>query len=59
MLSGRLPQRLSWPCRYRPGAIRDGVTAMTEPAGGQEIQGGLSEREKRDNVIRLALEGCA
>jgi hypothetical protein len=32
---------------------------MTDPAGGEEIQGGLSEAEKRDNVIRLAFDGHA
>ena len=30
---------------------------MTEPADDGEIQGGLSEREKRENVIRLAFGG--
>jgi hypothetical protein len=30
---------------------------MSDPAGDQEVQGGLSEKEKRDNVIRLAFDG--
>ena len=30
---------------------------MTDATGGGEVQGGLSEGEKRDNVIRLAFEG--
>ena len=30
---------------------------MADPAGDEEVQGGLSESEKRDNVIRLAFEG--
>ncbi len=30
---------------------------MTDTGGDQEIQGGLSEREKRENVIRLAFGG--
>jgi hypothetical protein len=30
---------------------------MTEPGADDAIQGGLSEREKRDNVIRLAFGG--
>lgn len=30
---------------------------MAESAGDEEVQGGLSEKEKRDNVIRLAFEG--
>jgi hypothetical protein len=30
---------------------------MAEPGENEEVQGGLSEREKLDNVIRLAFEG--
>ena len=30
---------------------------MAEPVGDEEVQGGLSEKEKRDNVIRLAFDG--
>lgn len=30
---------------------------MTGSAGDEEVQGGLSEKEKRDNVIRLAFDG--
>src|ERR1700752_2747572 len=30
---------------------------MADPAGDEAVQGGLSEREKRDNVIRLAFSG--
>jgi hypothetical protein len=30
---------------------------MAESLGDSELQGGLSEKEKRDNVIRLAFEG--
>lgn len=30
---------------------------MTEPAGEESVQGGISEQEKRDNVIRLAFGG--
>src|SRR5512147_2664358 len=32
---------------------------MVEPREDGEIQGGLSEEEKRENVIRLAFEGLA
>jgi hypothetical protein len=30
---------------------------MADPAGDIDLQGGLSEQEKRDNVIRLAFDG--
>jgi hypothetical protein len=30
---------------------------MAESVGDEEVQGGLSEKEKRDNVIRLAFHG--
>ncbi|HEX8030972.1 MAG TPA: hypothetical protein VF491_21025 [Vicinamibacterales bacterium] len=30
---------------------------MTDASGDQEVQGGLAESEKRDNVIRLAFQG--
>jgi hypothetical protein len=30
---------------------------MTEPAAGDDVQGGLTEQQKRDNVIRLAFNG--
>jgi hypothetical protein len=32
---------------------------MADPATEDDCQGGLSEREKRDNVVRLAFGGCA
>lgn len=32
---------------------------MADPAPEDDVQGGLSEREKRDNVIRLAFGGSA
>jgi len=30
---------------------------MVDSSGDEEVQGGLSEKEKRDNVIRLAFQG--
>ena len=32
---------------------------MVEPKDNDEVQGGLSEEEKRENVIRLAFDGQA
>ena len=40
------------------GAIlEDGRSVMTEAVRQDEVQGGLTESEKRDNVIRLAFDG--
>jgi hypothetical protein len=39
------------------GAIFETASDMGEPADAESVQGGLTEQEKRDNVIRLAFGG--
>ena len=49
-----LAERCKLSCR---GAGFELLSRMAEPADEMDLQGGLSEQEKRNNVIRLAFDG--
>jgi hypothetical protein len=42
-----------------PGAILEPSESVSEPVGADEVQGGITEQEKRDNFICLAFGGRA
>jgi len=71
-LGGRAPDAFSahlpWVCAWleakvRPsdqpanGAIFEPRPVMTAPRDANEVQGGLTEQEKRENLLRLAFQG--
>lgn len=45
------------PARLKSGAVFEVLSLMADAAETPDTQGGLSEQEKRDNVIRLAFAG--
>lgn len=45
--------------RAGTGAIFEPIPGMNDPIAADEVQGGLTEEDKRDNVIRLAFGGRA
>ena len=51
------PRRSQAPPHRARGAIFETSAVMAEPPGDEKVQGGLTEQEKRDNVIRLGFRG--